>query len=498
MRLTHPFAGVPPPLPSADGLLAGLTPEQALAVTHGEGPFAFAGRPGRRQDQDADSPRRLPDRDRASETGGDPGGHVQRPRRGRAAPAACRAARRIGRARRDRGDVSLGVRAASARARAACSGAPSATRSTTRATCATCSIGCCRPLRPAFRRALADHGQPGIAEVLFELSRAKNLLLSPESYERSASHPGAPLIAALWRESEAELRRSNAMDFDDLLAFGVRLLADDPHRLRWLRQRWRWILVDEFQDTSHAQATLVDLLAGPDGNLCVVGDDDQLIHAWRHADPTHILGFGERHPGHAEIVLGRNFRSRAEILQAAVSCVSHNEHRDAQGADRGAGHRRPGAGRRAGQRVPGGALGGRADRRGAHLRHAAHRDPRAGANRICDRAAAARARPPRDPAPRARLARALRAHRGARRARLPDAAFKPPRRASLRARDRLAAARRRPGNDLTDGRVGARAARGRPDRGQRARRRTRPAAERGCARAPRRVRRRARPCSPGA
>ena len=59
----------------------------------------------------------------------------------------------------------------------------------------------------------------------------------------------------------------------------------------------------------------------------MVGDDDQLIHAWRHADPTHILGFGERHPGHAEIVLGRNFRSRAEILRAAVSCVSHNEHR---------------------------------------------------------------------------------------------------------------------------------------------------------------------------
>ena len=118
----------------------------------------------------------------------------------------------------------------------------------------------------------------------------------------------------MWRESEAELRRSNALDFDDLLAFAVRLLAEHPHRLTWLRQRWRWILVDEFQDTSHAQATLVDLLAGPDGNLCVVGDDDQLIHGWRHADPRHILGFAERHPGHAEIVLGRNFRSRAEIL----------------------------------------------------------------------------------------------------------------------------------------------------------------------------------------
>ena len=133
------------------------------------------------------------------------------------------------------------------------------------------------------------------------------------------------------------------MEFDDLLAFAVRLLSEHPHRLAWLRQRWRWILADEFQDTSHAQATLVDLLAGPDGNLCVCGDDDQLIHGWRHADPRHILDFAERHPSRAEIVLGRNFRSRAEILEAAVRCVSHNERARRQGADRDARPRRPGA-----------------------------------------------------------------------------------------------------------------------------------------------------------
>ncbi|MBV9598785.1 MAG: ATP-dependent helicase, partial [Chloroflexi bacterium] len=67
----------------------------------------------------------------------------------------------------------------------------------------------------------------------------------------------APLVAAVWRESDAELQRSNAMDFADLLAFAVRLLAEHLHRLTWLRQRYRWILVDEYQDTSHAQATLV-------------------------------------------------------------------------------------------------------------------------------------------------------------------------------------------------------------------------------------------------
>jgi len=181
--------------------------------------------------------------------------------------------------------------------------------------------------RGDIQRALADFGQPASAEVLAEISRAKNALLSPDAYERSTSHPGAPLIAAVWRESERELRRCNAFEFDDLLACAVRLLSEHPHRLAWLRQRWRWLLADEFQDASHAQATLVDLLAGPDGNLCVCGDDDQLIHGWRHADPRHILCFHERHPSRAQIVLGRNFRSRAEILEAAVRCVSHNERR---------------------------------------------------------------------------------------------------------------------------------------------------------------------------
>src|SRR5450755_4257270 len=181
--------------------------------------------------------------------------------------------------------------------------------------------------RGEIQRALADYGQPASAELLAEISRAKNQLLTPEDYERSARHPGAALIAAVWREAERELRRCNAMEFDDLLAFAVQLLSEHPHRLAWLRQRWRWLVADEFQDTSHAQSTLVDLLAGPDGNLCVCGDDDQVIYAFRHADPRHLLCFAERHPGHAQIVLGRNFRSRAEILGAATRCVSHNERR---------------------------------------------------------------------------------------------------------------------------------------------------------------------------
>jgi DNA helicase-2/ATP-dependent DNA helicase PcrA len=184
--------------------------------------------------------------------------------------------------------------------------------------------------RGEIQQAISDHGQPASQEVLGEISAAKNHLLTPDDYERATSHPAGPLVAAVWRASEIELRRCNALCFDDLIAFAVRLLGEHPHRLAWLRQRWRWILADEMQDTSHAQATLVDLLAGPDGNVCVCGDDDQVIYAFRHADPGHLLGFGDRHPAHRRIVLGRNFRSRAEILEAAVRCVSHNERRAAK------------------------------------------------------------------------------------------------------------------------------------------------------------------------
>jgi DNA helicase-2/ATP-dependent DNA helicase PcrA len=324
MRLTHPFGGVRPRLPSIDGLLAGLTPEQAQAVKHGEGPLLLLAGPG------AGKTRTLTHR----------AAYLIATRRARpgeilAVTFSVRAA------------AELRLRLVELLGESVAGGV----------TTATFHSVCARLLRahagvfgrterytiydqgdmrhvlerllsapaPGVRAALCDHGRPGIAELVFELSRAKNLLLTPDSYVRSASHPAAPLIAVLWRESQAELRRSDAMDFDDLLAFGVRLLADDPHRLRWLRRRWRWILCEEFQtQATPRRCWWTSLPAGTGTCAC---DDDQLVHAWRHTDPNHILGFGERHPGHAQIVLARNFRSRTEILQAAVSCVSHNERR---------------------------------------------------------------------------------------------------------------------------------------------------------------------------
>jgi len=193
--------------------------------------------------------------------------------------------------------------------------------------------------RSAIQSALANYGQPASAEVLSEISLAKNRLLTPTGYEQAARHRAAPVIAAVWREADVELQRSNAFSFDDLLVYAVRLLSEHPHRLAFYRQRWKWLLVDEFQDTNEAQSALIALLAGADGNVCAVADDDQLIYSWRGAEPRNVLGFGERFPGHARIVLGRNFRCRAEILDAAVACVAHNQNRAAKAliAVRGAG-----------------------------------------------------------------------------------------------------------------------------------------------------------------
>jgi DNA helicase-2/ATP-dependent DNA helicase PcrA len=193
--------------------------------------------------------------------------------------------------------------------------------------------------RATIQSALASCGQPASAEVLSEISLAKNRLLTPEGYELAARHRAAPVIAAVWREADFELAHSNAFSFDDLLVYAVRLLAEHPHRLAFYRQRWKWLLVDEFQDTNEAQGVLIALLAGAGGNVCAVADDDQLIYSWRGAEPRNVLAFGERFPGHARIVLGRNFRCRAEILDAAVACVAHNGQRAAKAliAVRGAG-----------------------------------------------------------------------------------------------------------------------------------------------------------------
>jgi DNA helicase-2/ATP-dependent DNA helicase PcrA len=130
-----------------------------------------------------------------------------------------------------------------------------------------------------LQQILRKGGQPSVPELLTEISFAKTRLLTPETYSRSRDHRATSLVAALWVECEAELTKSNAFDFDDLLAFGTRLLREHSAVARWLRSRWRWVLVDEYQDANHAQVILTSLLAGPDGNVSAVADDDQCLVA---------------------------------------------------------------------------------------------------------------------------------------------------------------------------------------------------------------------------
>ena len=181
--------------------------------------------------------------------------------------------------------------------------------------------------RAAVQDALSECGQPTPAEVQAAMSLAKNQLLDPTSYADASPDRAARVVAAVWHGCEEELARSGAFDFDDLLTFTVRLLSDYPGRLQWIRSRWRWLLVDEFQDVNRAQAELVSLLAGSDGNVAVVADDDQVVHRFRGADPGHIVRFAKQYPRHSAIVLAHNFRSRVEILDAATRCVAHNERR---------------------------------------------------------------------------------------------------------------------------------------------------------------------------
>jgi len=130
-----------------------------------------------------------------------------------------------------------------------------------------------------LQQILREVGQPSVAELLIEISSAKTRLLTPETYALASGDRAARLVAAIWQTAEMELRRSNAFDFDDLLAFGTRLLRDHPFITRWLRSRWRWILVDEYQDANDVQVILTSLLAGSEGNLCAVADDDQCLVA---------------------------------------------------------------------------------------------------------------------------------------------------------------------------------------------------------------------------
>ncbi len=161
--------------------------------------------------------------------------------------------------------------------------------------------------------------------VLSIISQAKDKLTDPTEF-MSQTHGDFYLsqVARLYELYQRKLKKNNAMDFDDLIVNTVRLLEECPEVLSYYQNRFQYILVDEYQDTNHAQYRLVSLLAAKHQNLCVVGDDDQSIYKFRGADIGNILGFEKEFKGCQVIKLEENYRSTQTILDAANAVIKHN------------------------------------------------------------------------------------------------------------------------------------------------------------------------------
>ena len=160
--------------------------------------------------------------------------------------------------------------------------------------------------------------------VLGAISRAKNEMLDPTFLAENAANHRERTIARLATRYQERLRKSNALDFDDLLLEAVRLFEEAPDVLAKYQERWRYLHVDEYQDTNRAQYLWVRALAARHRNLCVVGDDDQSIYSWRGADLRNILDFERDWPDTAVVKLEQNYRSTQLILDAAHAVVSRN------------------------------------------------------------------------------------------------------------------------------------------------------------------------------
>lgn len=159
------------------------------------------------------------------------------------------------------------------------------------------------------------------------ISNAKNQMISPEEFSSTAKYPFQQAVAKLYVEYEKQRKKAGALDFDDLLLETVRLFKQAPEvRKKW-QDNFKYILIDEYQDTNAAQYTIVKSLVNQQKNICVVGDDWQSIYSWRGADFTNILNFERDFPGATVIKLEQNYRSTGAILTAAQNVISKNKER---------------------------------------------------------------------------------------------------------------------------------------------------------------------------
>lgn len=183
-------------------------------------------------------------------------------------------------------------------------------------------------MKQIFKRMNIDTKQFKERAVLSAISSAKDELIGPEEFMLNAGGDfREKKIAELYKEYQKDLRKNNALDFDDLIVKTVELFQNNPRVLDYYQERFRYIMVDEYQDTNMAQFKLVDLLAAKYRNLCVVGDDDQSIYKFRGANIENILSFEKAFPGAKVIKLEQNYRSTKGILDAANEVIRNNRGR---------------------------------------------------------------------------------------------------------------------------------------------------------------------------
>ena len=179
-------------------------------------------------------------------------------------------------------------------------------------------------VKGVMKRLGLDDKQLTPRTVLGRISWAKNHMLDPQELYLQSADPKTEKIAHLYEEYRKELRKANALDFDDLLLEAVRLLKSAAQVREYYNRRFQYLLIDEYQDTNRPQYELMRMLAGERHNVCAVGDEDQSIYSWRGADIRNILEFEHDFPEAKIVRLEQNYRSTQNILQAASAVVANN------------------------------------------------------------------------------------------------------------------------------------------------------------------------------
>jgi DNA helicase-2/ATP-dependent DNA helicase PcrA len=179
-------------------------------------------------------------------------------------------------------------------------------------------------VKGVMRRLGIDDKQTKPSAVLSRISWAKNHMLDPQELYLQSADPITEKVAHVYEAYRQELRKANALDFDDLLLETVRLLKSSAEVRERYQRRYEYLLIDEYQDTNRPQYELIKLLTGPRHNVCVVGDEDQSIYSWRGADIRNILEFEKDFPEARVIRLEQNYRSTQAILEAASAVVANN------------------------------------------------------------------------------------------------------------------------------------------------------------------------------